>query len=78
MWEAEIGKFAVPGQLGYKKFTRPHLSGIKLDMVVYICLPSNGQKHKVGGSQSRLASQKVRHYHQNNQSKKGLKTWVKQ
>jgi hypothetical protein len=37
-------------------------------MVVHTCHPSNGKKHKIGQSQSRLAWAKVRPYLKNNQS----------
>jgi hypothetical protein len=62
-WEAEIRRIEFQASLT-KKFTRPHLNGKKLKMAVCSCHPSNGEKCKVGGSQSR-----PRPYLQNNQGK---------
>jgi hypothetical protein len=45
----------VPSQPRQKKFVRPHLNGIKLDVVMHTYQPSKGKKHKIGGSWSRLA-----------------------
>jgi hypothetical protein len=49
---------------------RPHLRGKNLDTVVNICLPSDGEKYKIGGCPEK-PGQKQRWYLQNNQSTKG-------
>jgi hypothetical protein len=55
MWEAAIQRTVAPGQPGW----RPHLNEKqkkKLDVMVHACHPSNGRKHKIGGSPSRQFS----------------------
>jgi hypothetical protein len=45
-----------------KKFARPHLNGKELGVMVHACRPSDGKKHKIGESRSRLAWAKMRPY----------------
>jgi hypothetical protein len=56
LWEAEIGRIAVPGQSGAKKkFVKHHLTTKKLDVVVCVCHPSYCGKLKIGGLGSKVA-----------------------
>jgi hypothetical protein len=48
VWEAEIGRIAVPGQ-PWQKFVRPHLNGKKLTMVARIYYPKDSRNCKTGG-----------------------------
>jgi hypothetical protein len=61
--KAEIERILVPGQPGpkkkkKKKLVRPHLSGKKLGVVVYLCHPSDGGRHKIVRSQPKLTGRK--------------------
>jgi hypothetical protein len=57
--EAKIRGIVVPGQSQSKKkktfFMRSSSQWEKLGMVAHACHPSNGGKHKIGGSQSKVA-----------------------
>jgi hypothetical protein len=52
-WEGKILTIVAPGQPSQKTFVRHHFNGKNLDMVVQAWHPSEGRKHKTGGSQSR-------------------------
>jgi hypothetical protein len=67
-WEAEIGRIAVPGQPGQKKFVRSHRNGKKLDGWY-----TPVTQAMVESLNRRIAVQveKARPYLQNNWSKKG-------
>jgi hypothetical protein len=54
-WEAEIRRILVQSQPGQKMFARPHLNGKKLGMMTCACHPGDRGRHKIGGSQFRLA-----------------------
>jgi hypothetical protein len=56
MQEAEVG-ITVPGQPRQKNLQDP-VSKEKADVVLYTCHLSFREKHKIGGSQSRLAWEK--------------------
>jgi hypothetical protein len=73
-WEDKIMKITIQGQPGQNSM-EDHISmkERKLDMVACTCHPNDSKKHKTGGIWSRPDLQKVRPYHQNNQSKKGLR-----
>jgi hypothetical protein len=46
----EVRRVTVPGNFGQNKLVRPHLYG-EGDMVALTHHPSDGGKHKIGGSQ---------------------------
>jgi hypothetical protein len=50
MWEAEIGRITVPGQLRQKFLRDPHLNIKKCGMVLSTYHPNNGGKLKIGRS----------------------------
>jgi hypothetical protein len=54
-WQAEIRRIVVPVLSGQQSLRNSHLKRKKLDVVVGTCHPSDGGKHKIGGSWSKLA-----------------------
>jgi hypothetical protein len=71
MQETDIRKIAIPGQ-PRPKVCETLFQEKKLGIVVCACHPSYCEKHKIGGSESRLVWTKSEILSPNHQSKKGL------
>jgi hypothetical protein len=54
----EMGRIMVQGQPRQKSLQDPISTERKLDMVIHAYHPSNGTKHKIGGTWSRVAWEK--------------------
>jgi hypothetical protein len=54
-WEVEDGRTVVPGESRQKSSQDTITMEKRLRMVAGVCLPIDGEKHKIGGPQSRPA-----------------------
>jgi hypothetical protein len=71
-----MGRIKVPGQPEQKCFQDTTSTEKKLDVLVYVCHPSHGRKHKIEGSQASWPGHKQASSLKQPEQK-GLEVWLK-